>query len=72
VIIVTIIFEQHSMVVDNLTSKFKSFKKHLIEKLQIPCTHNILRPTRGVTLFNSGFKSDSTKLFPPKLPVTVG
>jgi hypothetical protein len=27
-------------------------------------SHNILEPTTGVTLFNSGFKSDTTELFP--------
>ena len=71
-IAVTNIFEQHSMVVDHLTSKFKSFKKHLIVKLQILRTRNILGPTRRVILFNSGFKSDLTKLFPSKIQVTVG
>jgi hypothetical protein len=26
--------------------------------------HNILEPIRGVTFFNSGFKSDPIELFP--------
>jgi hypothetical protein len=30
---------------------------------QSALVHNILEPTRGVIFFNSGFKSDPTKLF---------
>jgi hypothetical protein len=34
--------------------------------------HNILEPTTGATFFNSGFKSDPTKLFPSIVLVIVG
>ena len=34
--------------------------------------HNILEPTTGVTFFNSGSKSDPTKLFPSIVLVKVG
>jgi hypothetical protein len=35
-------------------------------------SHNILEPTRGVTFFNSGFKSDPTELFPLIVQVIAG
>jgi hypothetical protein len=38
----------------------------------ITIIHNILEPTTGVTFFNSGFKSDPTKLFPSILLVIAG
>jgi hypothetical protein len=34
--------------------------------------HNILEPTMGVTFFNSGLKSDPTKLFPSIVLVIAG
>jgi hypothetical protein len=34
--------------------------------------HNILELTKGVTFFNSGFKSDPTELFPSIVLVIVG
>jgi hypothetical protein len=33
--------------------------------------HNILEPTMGLALFNNGFKSDPTKLFPFIILVTT-
>jgi hypothetical protein len=37
-----------------------------------PFLHNILEPTMGVTFFNSGFKSDTTELFPSIVQVIAG
>jgi hypothetical protein len=41
-----------------------TYRIHLFQGPLTIGTHNILEPTRGVTFFNSGFKSDPTELFP--------
>jgi hypothetical protein len=46
--------------------------KCLTSAKSIALLHTILDPAMGVTLFNSGFKSDPTKLFPSIVLVTVG
>jgi hypothetical protein len=43
-----------------------------LNKTKSVVCHDILEPTTRVTFFNSGFKSDPTKLFPSIVLVIVG